>query len=129
MRISPAAKSRAAESVGAHDAGSLSIAARRLDEALRLLGNVESSANPTLATQLAAGDRALAAGQGEVARHAYESAKQIDPTNKRAQDGLQRVRNLGGVLPLLADGENAESARDYAPRRAGLQPGAVARSR
>jgi len=24
------------------------------------------------------------------------------------------VRNLGGVLPLLADGENAEAARDYA---------------
>jgi tetratricopeptide (TPR) repeat protein len=108
------AKSRAAESVGAHDAGSLSLAQRRLDEALRLLGNVESRASPTLTTQLATGDRALAAGQGEVARQAYESAKQIDPTNKRAQDGLARVRNLGGVLPLLADGENAEAARDYA---------------
>jgi len=108
------AKSRAAESVGAHDAGSLSIAERRLDEALRLLGNVESRASSTLSAQLAAGDRALASGQGEVARQAYESAKQIDPTNKRAQDGLQRVRNLGGVLPLLADGENAEAARDYA---------------
>ena len=108
------AKSRAAESVGAHDAGSLSLAERRLDEALRLLGNVESRASQTLTAQLAAGDSALAAGQPEVARQAYESAKQIDPTSKRAQDGLTRVRNLGGVLPLLADGENAEGARDYA---------------
>ena len=108
------AKSRAAESIGAHDAGSPSLAQRRLDDALRLLGNVESRANDTLARQLAAGDGALAAGQGEVARQAYESAKQIDPTNKRAQDGLSRVRNLGGVLPLLADGDNAEAARDYA---------------
>jgi serine/threonine protein kinase/tetratricopeptide (TPR) repeat protein len=108
------AKSRAAESIGAHDAGSLSLAERRLDEALRLLGSVESRADSTLAAQLAAGDRALTAGQGEVARQAYESAKQIDPANKRAQDGLARVRNLGGVLPLLADGENAEAARDYA---------------
>ena len=24
------------------------------------------------------------------------------------------MRNLGGVLPLLADGENAEAAKDYA---------------
>ena len=108
------AKSRAAESVGAHDAGSLSLAGRRLDEALRLLGNVESRTSQTLTTQLATGDRALAAGQAEVARQAYESAKQIDPANKHAQDGLGRVRSLGGVLPLLADGENAEAARDYA---------------
>jgi len=108
------AKSRGWESIGAHDAGSLSLAEKRLDEALRLLGNVESQASQALATQLASGDRALAAGQPEVARQAYDSAKQIDPTNKRAQDGLQRVRNLGGVLPLLADGENAEASRDYA---------------
>jgi serine/threonine protein kinase/tetratricopeptide (TPR) repeat protein len=108
------AKSRAAESVGAHDAGSLKLAERRLDEALRLLANVESRANQTLAAQLTAGDKALAAGQPEVARQAYESAKQIDPANKRAQDGLLRVRSLGGVLPLLADGANAEAARDYA---------------
>lgn len=108
------AKSRAWESVGAHDAGSLSLAERRLAEALRMLGSVEARASQALATQLATGDRALAAGQPEVARQAYESAKQIDPSNKRAQDGLQRVRNLGGVLPLLADGENAEAARDYA---------------
>lgn len=108
------AKSRGWESIGAHDAGSLTMAEKRLGEALRLLGNVESQASQTLATQLSTGDRALAAGQPEVARQAYESAKQIDPTNKRAQDGLARVRNLGGVLPLLADGENAEAARDYA---------------
>ncbi len=108
------AKTRAAESVGAHDAGSLSLAGKRLDDALRLLGNVESRAGQTLAAQLAAGDQALVAGQGEVARQAYESARQIDPSNRRATEGLQRVRNLSGVLPLLADGENAEAARDYA---------------
>jgi tetratricopeptide (TPR) repeat protein len=109
-----AAKSRGAESIGAHDAGSVSLAEKRLDEALRLLGKVESSASQTLAAQLAAGDRALAAGQAEVARQAYESARRIDPANRRATEGLQRVRNLGGVLPLLADGENAEAAKDYA---------------
>lgn len=108
-----AAKTRAAESVGAHDAGSVRIAEERLNEALRLLGVVESRANQALASQLAAGDKALAAGQAEVARQAYESARRIDPQNARANEGLQRVRNLGGVLPLLADGENAEAEKDW----------------
>jgi tetratricopeptide (TPR) repeat protein len=109
-----AAKTRAAEAVGAHDAGSLSLAEQRLTEAIRLLGNVESRAGQNLSAQLGTGDQALVAGQGEVARQAYESARQIDPDNRRATEGLQRVRNLGGLLPLLADGQNAESARDYA---------------
>jgi len=109
-----AAKTRAAEAVGADDAGRPDLADKRLDDALRLLGAVESRANQALAAQLNTGDEALAAGQGEVAKQAYDSARQIDPSNKRAQDGLLRVRSLGGVLPLLADGENAESAKDYA---------------
>jgi serine/threonine protein kinase len=109
-----AAKTRAAESVGANDAGSPRLAEQRLNEALRLLSTVESKTSQTLASQLTTGDRALAAGQGEVAKQAYEYAKRIDPNNKRAADGLQRVRNLGGVLPLIADGENAEAAKDYA---------------
>jgi serine/threonine protein kinase/tetratricopeptide (TPR) repeat protein len=109
-----AAKTRAAEAVGANDAGSPELAKKRLDEALNLLSVVESRANQSLTAQLTAGDEALAAGQAEVAKQAYESAKRIDPNNKRAQDGLQRVRNLGGLLPLLADGENAEAAKDYA---------------
>jgi tetratricopeptide (TPR) repeat protein len=109
-----AAKTRAAESVGANDAGSPRLAEQRLKEALSLLGTVESKTSQTLSTQLTPGDRALAAGQAEVAKQAYEYAKRIDPNNKRATDGLQRVRNLGGVLPLIADGENAESEKDYA---------------
>lgn len=108
------AKTRAAEAVGANDAGSPQLAAKRLNEGLRLLGLVEARANQALATQLATGDKALAAGQGEVAKQAYESARRIDANNRRAQEGLQRVRNLGGVLPLLADGENAEAANDFA---------------
>ena len=107
------AKTRAAESVGAHDAGSIELAEDRLNEALRLLGLVESRAGQTLANQLAAGERALASGQAEVARQAFESARRIDPDNNRAAEGLQRVRNLGGVLPLLADGENAEAEKDW----------------
>ena len=109
-----AAKTRAAESVGANDAGSPQIAAQRLTEATRLLALVESRASQSLSTQLTAGENAVSAGQGEVAKQAFESALRIEPNNRRALDGLQRVRNLSGLLPLLADGENAEAAKDYA---------------
>jgi serine/threonine protein kinase/tetratricopeptide (TPR) repeat protein len=108
------AKWRAAEAQGANDAGAPQLAAKRLNEALRLLAVVEARANQSLSAQLTEGEAALAAGQGEVAKQAFESAVRIDPNNQRALNGLQRVRNLGGVLPLLADGENAESEKDYA---------------
>src|SRR5262249_20142200 len=87
-----AAKSRAAEAVGANDAGSPRLAEQRLNEALGLLSTVESKASQTLSSQLTTGDQALAAGQGDVAKQAYEYAKRIDPNNKRATDGLSRVR-------------------------------------
>jgi len=108
-----AAKARAAESVGAHDAGDARLANERLSDALRLLGRVEGRAAQAHAAQIAAGERALAAGQQEVARQAFEFAHRIDPGSRRAEQSLRRVRNLGGVLPLLADAQNAESAKDY----------------
>jgi eukaryotic-like serine/threonine-protein kinase len=107
------AKTRAAESVGAHDAGNTQMAQDRLADASHLLDEVESKAPQALAAQLAAGQKALAAGQEEVANHAFEIAKQIDPNDRRIADGQRRVQNLGGVLPLLADAQNAESARNY----------------
>jgi serine/threonine protein kinase/tetratricopeptide (TPR) repeat protein len=108
------AKTRAAESVGAFDAGNPQLAEERLKEASRLLGVVEGKADEALATQIANGEKALAAGQEEVARQAFEFALRIDPENQKASQLLRRVGSLGGVLPLLAEGENAEAARDYA---------------
>jgi serine/threonine protein kinase/tetratricopeptide (TPR) repeat protein len=108
------AKSRAAEAVGADDAGNPRMAAERLNEALTRLDAVEARRTQALATQLAAGDKALAAGQPEVAKQAFEYARRIDPTSTRARDGLNRMRSLGGVLPLLADGRNAETEKDFA---------------
>ena len=107
------AKTRAAEAVGAYDAGNPRLAAERLQQALELLDKVESKAPQALAAQLAAGERALEAGQEEVAAQAFTFAARIDPNDKRAAEGLRRVRSLGGVLPLLADAANAEAAGDY----------------
>ena len=107
------AKTRAAEAVGAGDAGNTRIAQERLADASHLLDQVESRAPQALAMQIAAGQKALAAGQQEVAKQAFEFAYRIDPNDKRIADWQRHTRNLGGVLPLLADGQNAESAGDY----------------
>src|SRR6266404_2345527 len=108
-----AAKTRAAESVGAYDAGSLALAQQRLAQASRLLETVERAAPAALTAQLAAGERALSAGQQELAAQAFELAVRIDPRDPRAALGQSRARRLSGVLPLLADAENAQAAREY----------------
>jgi serine/threonine protein kinase/tetratricopeptide (TPR) repeat protein len=108
-----AAKTRAAESVGAYDAGSLALAQQRLAEASRLLQAVERAAPAALAAQLAAGERALGTGQQELASQAFDLAARIDPQDARAAQGQGRARRLSGILPLLADAENAQAARQY----------------
>jgi eukaryotic-like serine/threonine-protein kinase len=103
-----------AEAVGARDAGDLSLAQVRLSAASQLLDKVERRIPQALAAQLDAGQKALAAGQGELATQAFDLARRIDPTDIRVAGGMRRVRSLSGVLPLLADGENAERARNFA---------------
>jgi tetratricopeptide (TPR) repeat protein len=107
------AKTRAAESVGAHDAGNTRIAQDRLEDASKLLDAVESKASRALAEQIAAGQKALAAGQQEIANQAFELARRIDPNDRRIAEGQRHTRNLNGVLPLIADGQNAENAHNY----------------
>src|SRR5579872_3389323 len=108
-----AAKMRAAESVGARDAGNPQLALDRLASASRLLDSVEGRAPQALISQLAAGEKALGTGQQEVAGQAFELARRIDPRDRRASDGQRRAQNMNGVLPLLADAQNAEIAHDY----------------
>jgi hypothetical protein len=107
------AKNRAAESIGAHDAGNTQMARERLADASKLLDQVESKAPQALAAQIAAGQKALAAGQEELANQAFDLARRIDPNDKRIAEGQRHTHNLNGVLPLLADGQNAESAQNY----------------
>jgi eukaryotic-like serine/threonine-protein kinase len=108
------ARMLSAEAVGARDAGDLSLAQVRLSAASQLLDKVERRIPQALAAQLDAGQKALAAGQGELATQAFDLARRIDPTDIRVAGGMRRVRSLSGVLPLLADGENAERARNFA---------------
>jgi tetratricopeptide (TPR) repeat protein len=82
--------------------------------ALRLLDVVDGKAPQVLSAQVAAGEKALGAGQQEVAGQAFDMARRISPTDRRASDGQRRAQNLNAVLPLLADAQNAESERDFA---------------
>jgi tetratricopeptide (TPR) repeat protein len=107
------AKMLSAQSVGAHDAGDIPLAQQRLDDASKLLEKVERKLPQALAAQLDAGEKALASGQKELAAQAFDLARRIDPTDRRVANGQSRVRSLSGVLPLLADADNAERARNY----------------
>jgi eukaryotic-like serine/threonine-protein kinase len=108
------AKNRAAESVGAFDAGDTRLALERLQLAQELMNTVTAKAPQALAKQLNDANQAVAAGQPEVARRAFELAQRIDRTNNESAEGLRRLSSLEGILPLLADGQNAESSQDYA---------------
>jgi tetratricopeptide (TPR) repeat protein len=108
------AKTRAAEAVGAYDAGSVALAQQRLEEGARLLDAVEGAASAALAAQLSAGERALGAGQQELALQAYDLAGRIAPQDARVALGQSRARRLAGVLPLIADAQNAEAEGQYA---------------
>jgi tetratricopeptide (TPR) repeat protein len=89
------ARARAAESVGAQDAGSFALAQQRLTQASQLLDAVERTEPTALATQLTAGDRALAAGQKVTAAQAYTQALALDPNNAQARAGLARANGNG----------------------------------
>ena len=108
------AKQRAAESIGAHDAGNPRVSQERLATASKLLDVVEAKAPQAYSTEVAAGEQALGAGQQEVAGQAFDLARRINPTDRRAADGQRRTQNLPNLLPLIADAQNAEVAHDYA---------------
>jgi tetratricopeptide (TPR) repeat protein len=75
---------------------------------------IESGEQAALAAQISEGKRALTAGEFENARQAYETALKIEPGNNAATDGLAKVAAASGVVPTLADAENAENDNDLA---------------
>lgn len=116
------AKMRSAEALGADEAGNPGFAGKRLAEAQELLNVAEKRApSVQLAPQLAAGERALAAGRLQAAKQAFGAAQRIDPADRRAAEGLQRIRNLEAARPLLTDATSAENAGDMARARRDYQ--------
>jgi tetratricopeptide (TPR) repeat protein len=80
----------------------------------KTITEIESGEQAALAAQISEGKRALTAGEFENARQAYETALKIEPGNNAATDGLAKVAAASGVVPTLADAENAENDNDLA---------------
>ncbi len=110
-----AAKSRAAEAGSAHDAGSLAGAQTQVAEAKQLLDNVEQAAPAALASELAAGERALDEHERTLALQAYDLAVRIAPQDERALAGQARARELAAGTASAAAGSAAATANPPAP--------------
>jgi tetratricopeptide (TPR) repeat protein len=108
-----AASGRAAEALGARDSGNFALARQRLSEGSLLLDTVEQAAPAALAAQLDVGNRALNAGQQDLAAQAFNLAHRIDPKDPRALAGQARSQRLVGVPPLIADAQSAQTAHQY----------------
>lgn len=63
---------------------------------------------------LLAGQKALAKGQKDEAKKAFETALEKSPGNEPALAGLKRAENIDRVYALLLQGENLEKQAHYA---------------
>lgn len=109
-----AAKALAADADAARRAGDLELALDRAATAQRRLERVAAETQAALGAQLAEGERALAAGQPAAALQAFDLALRIEPGNPAATTGRQRAGGLDGLLPLIADADNAATRREFA---------------
>jgi eukaryotic-like serine/threonine-protein kinase len=91
------AKSRAAEAAGAQATGNADLARQRLAEAGQLLDDVDAAAPGALAAELAAGERAVGAGESALATQAYDLAVRIAPQDQHALAGQARARQLAAA--------------------------------
>jgi tetratricopeptide (TPR) repeat protein len=76
------------------------------------LDEIEARVPQALKAQIDEGKRSLAAGELENARHAFDTALRIEPGNNEAIEWGAKVAAASGVLPTIADAENAEAAKD-----------------
>jgi tetratricopeptide (TPR) repeat protein len=83
-----------------------------LAELEKALAAIEAKVPEALTAQLTEGKRALGAGEFENSRQAFDTALKIDPQNQEATEWLGKVAAASGVVPTLADAENAEAAKD-----------------
>jgi eukaryotic-like serine/threonine-protein kinase len=83
-----------------------------LAELEKSLDAIEARVPEALTAQLNEGKRALAAGEFENARQAFDTALKIEPGNQEVTEWVGKLAAASGVVPTLADAENAEAAKD-----------------
>jgi hypothetical protein len=111
--IFAAAKQLADQADGAADSNDYALALERIETAARRLERVVTQRPAVLAERLRIGTTAIEAGQLDVARQSFELARQMDPGNAAAEQGLVRVLALGPVLGDLVAGETARLAKEF----------------
>jgi eukaryotic-like serine/threonine-protein kinase len=121
------AKQMSAEALGAFEAGNPAFAEKRLAVAQNVLTAVQKRAPHEVAALLAAGERAFVTGRAQVAKQSFEGALRIDPTNRKAQDGLQRLRDGAGAgaQPALSDADANGPQTDAVLAGQGVRRGVV----
>lgn len=108
-----AAKQLADQAERAAEAADHGLALERIETASRRLERVSAQRANALAERLRIGRTAIDAGQLDVARQSFDLARQMDPGNAEAEQGMVRVLALGPVLGELAAAESARLAKDF----------------
>lgn len=106
---------KAHDALKAHDTGG---ARRHWQRAERLLAGVQHKVRHALLAELAAGQKALAAGDAQAAHRAFSLASRIDTGRPQAAAARPHAhplvgQSLEGVDPLLSKGRRAERAGNY----------------
>lgn len=97
-------------------------------QALTAMQRISTSIADVLATRMAEGTAALAAGDSAAADAAYSVAILLDPNSSEAVQGIERAHVLDQVLALMDEGESLQAngqfddARDRFQQAASLDP-------
>ncbi|MEX2043745.1 MAG: tetratricopeptide repeat protein [Opitutus sp.] len=96
------------------DDGNFTGAKRIFDRGFLELKKAEQALTNHVRESLLNGQKALMAGQKDVAKAAFEAAMEKSPGNEQAIQGLKRAENIDRVYALLKQGENLEKQGQYA---------------
>lgn len=94
--------------------GNFTGAKKVFDDGFAELKKAEQALVGFVKENLLAGQKALATGEKEAARKAFQLALEKSPGNEVATQGLKRAENIDRVYALLQQGEKLEKAAQYA---------------
>lgn len=80
-------------------------ARRNYEQALAILQGLKDRVDEVFKDAMTRGDEALAAGDSEAARQAFDLALAIDPLDRAAAEGRERADKLDQVMALLKKGD------------------------
>jgi tetratricopeptide (TPR) repeat protein len=94
--------------------GNFTGAKRIFDQAEAELNRAAQALADYVRDNLVAGQKALAQGEKDAAKKAFDAALQKSPGNEAALQGLKRAENIDRVYALLKQGEKLEKSAQYA---------------